>query len=175
MCGHKLGGREPARGFHGTVRVAGNEADLSDRFEEIHGKWNSCLCYFIKVVGIKSVSKLKKQIPIFEVLQQRIKRAAKAGCSFGLDVTDLMDRCQMGETLSEEEVQIISYYLDLTAGEEELGGESEKNWEFAQHTQLMVNFVSFKFVICLHLVIFATVIPTYKKIVLFCVFHSLHL
>ena len=76
-----------------------------------------------------------------------------------------MDRCQMGDTLSDEEVQIISYYLDLTAGEEELGGESEENQEFAQHTQLMVNFVSFKFVICLHFVNFAPVIPMYYKIV----------
>ena len=108
------------------------------------------------------------------MLQWKIKRAAKAGCSFGLDVTDLMDRCQMGDTLSEEEVQIISYYLDLTAGEEELGGELEENRKFAQHTQLMVNFVSFKFVICLHFLI-STVIPIYKKIVWFCVFHSLHL
>ena len=43
----------------------------------------------------------------------------------------------------EEEVQIISYYLDLTAGEgedlehgEERG---EDSTEFTQHTQLMVN------------------------------------
>ena len=50
------------------------------------------------------MSKLKKLIPIFEVLQWRIKRAAKAGCSFRLDVTDLMDQCQMGDTLSDEEV-----------------------------------------------------------------------
>ena len=60
-----VGGGEPGCGFQGTVCVAGNEADLSDSFEEIHSKWNSCLCYFIKVVRIESVSKLKKQIPIF--------------------------------------------------------------------------------------------------------------
>ena len=60
-----VGGGEPGHGFQGTVHVPGNEADLSDSFEEMHNKWNSCLCYFIKVVGIESVSKLKKQIPIF--------------------------------------------------------------------------------------------------------------
>ena len=41
-------------------------------------------------------------------------------------MTDLMDRCQMGDTLSDEEVQIISYYLDLAAGEEELMGSWKK-------------------------------------------------
>ena len=49
------------------------------------------------------------------------------GCSFEVDVTDLMDRCQMSDTLSKEEVQIISYYLDLAAGEEEVGEEGEGN------------------------------------------------
>ena len=49
----------------------------------------------------------------------------------------------MGDTLSEE-VQIISYYLDLTAGEgeEEVGEDAEDDTEFNQHTQLMVNIFS---------------------------------
>ena len=96
---------------------------MSDSYEEIQGKCNSCLLYLIKFFRIKSVSK----IPTFKALQWRIKKAAKTDCCFELDVTDLMDRCQMGDTLSEEEVQIISYYLDLTAGEEEVGEEGEDN------------------------------------------------
>ena len=146
-----LGGGGEGGHFLGTVGVAGHEDDMSDSYEEIQGKCNSCLLYLIKLFHIESVSKIKKQIPIFKVLQQRIKKAVKAGCCFELDVTDLMDRCEMGDTLSEEEVQIISYYLDLTAGEEEVGEEAEDNQEFNQHTQLMVNIVSLKFVICLNL------------------------
>ena len=77
-----------------------------------------------------------KLIPTFKALLQRIKKAAKAGCCFELNVTDLMVCCQMGDTLSEEEVQIISYYLDLTAGEgeEEVGEDGEDDTEFNQHT-----------------------------------------
>ena len=74
----------------------------------------------------------------------------------------------MGDTLSEEEVQIISYYLDLTASEEEFGGESEENWEFAQHTQLMV-FVSFKFVIFYTLLILQQLFPQTKKCIVLCI------
>ena len=40
----------------------------------------------------------------------------KTGCCFEKDIIDIMDHCQMGDVLSSE-VQIISYYLDLTAGE----------------------------------------------------------
>ena len=67
------------------------------------------------------------------------------GCCFEKDVTDLMDRCQMGNVLSEEEVQIISYYLDLTAGEVGEDGDRDEGKEFHQHTQLMAgyNFLTF--------------------------------
>ena len=41
------------------------------------------------------------------------------GRCFEIDVTDMMHYCQMGDVLREEEVQIISYYLDLAAGEGE--------------------------------------------------------
>ena len=64
------------------------------------------------------------------------------GHCFEIDVTDIMDHCQMGDVLTEE-VQIISYYLDLTEGDgEDLehgeeGGEDST--EFTQYTQLMVN------------------------------------
>ena len=53
-----------------------------------------------------------------------------------------MDHCQMGDVLSEE-VQIISDYLDLTAGEVGEDGEGEdinEATEFYQHTQLMVGY-----------------------------------
>ena len=99
------------------------------------------------IVFNKTVSSEKhvqnKLIPTFKALQQRIKKAAKPGCCFELDVTDLMDHCQMEDTLSEE-VQIISCYLDLTAGEgeEEVGEDGEDDTEFNQHTQLMVNIFS---------------------------------
>ena len=129
-----LGGGGEGSHFRGTVGVAGHQDYMSDSYDEIQGKCKSCLLYLIKLFRIKSMFKIKKQIPTFKVLQQRIKKAAKAGCCFELDVTDLMDRCQMGNTLSEEEVQIISYYLHLTAGEEEVGEEGEDNWEFNQHT-----------------------------------------
>ena len=78
-----------------------------------------------------------KLIPTFKALQWRIKKAAKAGCCFELDATDLMDHCQMGGTLSKEEVQIIPYYLDFAAGEgeEEVGEDGEDDTEFNQHTQ----------------------------------------
>ena len=65
------------------------------------------------------------------------------GCCFEKDVTDLMDCCQMGDVLSEEEVQIISYYLDLTGGEVGEDGEGEdmdEGKEFHQYTQLMVGY-----------------------------------
>ena len=49
----------------------------------------------------------------------------------------------MGDTLSEEEVQIISYYLDLTAGEGDDDEEGSRNERvdnpFTQKTQLQVN------------------------------------
>ena len=49
----------------------------------------------------------------------------------------------MGDVLMEEEIQIISYYLELTAGEGEDSEHGEKGGEgsneFTQHTQLMVN------------------------------------
>ena len=65
------------------------------------------------------------------------------GHCFEIDVTDMRDCCQMGDVLMEEEVQIVSYYLDLAAGEgedSEHGEEGgEDSTEFTQHTQLMVN------------------------------------
>ena len=77
-------------------------------------------------------------------MQWRIKRASKAGHCFQIDVTDMMDRCQMGDALRDEEMQIISCYLDLAAGEgegdnDEHGKEGEESSVFTQKTQLMVN------------------------------------
>ena len=80
-------------------------------------------------------------------MQQRIRNAAKVGCCFEKYVIDLMDHCQMGDVLSEE-VQIISYYLDLAAGEvgEDCEGEEvNEGTEFCQHTQLMVGYSFFTF------------------------------
>ena len=56
----------------------------------------------------------------------------------------MMDRCQMGDALMDEEMQIISYYLDLTAGEgegdnDEHGEEGEESSVFTQKSQIMVN------------------------------------
>ena len=53
----------------------------------------------------------------------------------------------MGYVLSEE-VQIISYYLDLIAGEVGEDGDGEdvdEGKEFCQHTQLMVGYTFFTF------------------------------
>ena len=70
------------------------------------------------------------------------------GCCFVKDVTDLMDRCQMGDVLSEEEVQIISCCLELTEGEVGEDGEGEEvdeGTEFHHYTQLMVGYSFFTF------------------------------
>ena len=49
----------------------------------------------------------------------------------------------MGNVLSSEEVRIISYYLDLAAGEvgeDGNGYDIDEGKEFHQHTQLMVGY-----------------------------------
>ena len=40
-----LGGGGGGGPFHGTVGVAGHQDDMSDSYEEIQGKCNSCLLY----------------------------------------------------------------------------------------------------------------------------------
>ena len=55
------------------------------------------------------------------------------------DVTDQMDRFTMGDVMSSEEIQIIIYSLDLTAGGGDLdddGSGEEETGEFTEHTTL---------------------------------------
>ena len=63
---------------------------------------------------------------------------AKAGCTFVKGVTDMMDWFTLGDIMSPEEIQIIIYQLDLTAGvgglDDSASGDEEGN-EFTQRTQ----------------------------------------
>ena len=58
------------------------------------------------------------------------------------DVTDMMDRFTIGDVMSSEEIQIIKYQLDLTAGagclDESGSGDDEAN-EFTQCTCPLVS------------------------------------
>ena len=67
---------------------------------------------------------------------------SKAGCTFVKDVTDMMDRFTLGNIVSPEEIQIIIYQLDLTAGagglDDSASGDEEGN-EFTQHTRPIVS------------------------------------
>ena len=58
------------------------------------------------------------------------------------DVTDLMDRFTTGNVMSSEEIQIIMYSLDLTAGGGGLdddGSAEGETGEFTEHTHPLVS------------------------------------
>ena len=66
-----------------------------------------------------------------------MQKAGKAGYTFMKDVTDMMDRFTMGDSMSPEEIQIIKYQLDLAAGAgglDDSGSGDDKTNEFTQHT-----------------------------------------
>ena len=66
----------------------------------------------------------------------------KAGCTFVTDVTDMMDQFTFSNIMSPEEIQIIIYQLDLTAGAgglDDTGSGDEEGNEFTQHTQPLVS------------------------------------
>ena len=67
---------------------------------------------------------------------------AKAGCTFVKDMTDMMDRFTLGDIMSTEQIQIIIYQLDLTAGAgglDDSPSSDEEGHEFTQCTQPMVS------------------------------------
>ena len=83
---------------------------LDDNCEEYAGNSYSVLIVLTQLfLCIHFLINKENKLQLFKALQQRIKNAAKAGHCFEIDVTDMMDRCQLGDVLMEEEVQIISH------------------------------------------------------------------
>ena len=76
-----------------------------------------------------------------EVLRCRINQAAKEGCSFLKDVVDLMDRLTQGDNLTPDEMEIISYHLDVARNTQfvDVTEDSQNSNEFQMKTQPMVS------------------------------------
>ena len=76
-----------------------------------------------------------------EVLCHRIEQAAKEGCTFLKDVVDLMDRLTQGDHLTTEEMEIVSYHLDIARDTQfaDITDESQKGNEFQTRPQPMVS------------------------------------
>ena len=92
---------------------------------------------------------------LLDVLYHWIDLAAKEGCTFLKDVVDLMDHLTQGDNLTTDEIEIITYHLDVARDtlftdvtEESNGHDAKDSNEFQMTTQPMVNQFSYFFPQC---------------------------
>ena len=82
-----------------------------------------------------------------EVLHCRIDQAAKEGSSFLKDVVNLMDRLTQGDNLTPNEMEIISYHLDVARDTQfvDVTKDSQNGNEFQMRTQPIISQFSYTF------------------------------
>ena len=86
---------------------------------------------------------LNIEFSISDVLLHHITNAAKEGCSFLKDVVDLMDCLTQGDTLTQDEREIIMYHLDVARDTQFADVTEDSNGqEFETRSQPMVSLFS---------------------------------